>query len=78
VHLPQLVFFLFEGALIEPHESVGLELGAFGVELAVGVVFGFAVEVDHGFDSFLFPFHPWMLGLGLLNRHCEGSMHASR
>ena len=58
-----------ERALFQPHEGVGFEFGAFGAEFAVGAVVSLAVDVDHGFDGFLFAGYAWVLSFGLLGCH---------
>jgi hypothetical protein len=38
----------------------------------MGFVVGFAVDVDHGFDGFLFTNYSGMLGFGLFSGHFLG------
>jgi hypothetical protein len=58
---------LLEGALLQPHKSVGPEFGAFRAESIMGVVVGFAVDVYHGVDGFLFAGYAWMFRFCLLS-----------
>ena len=60
---------LLKRALFQSHEGVGLEFSAFRTKCTVGIMVGFAVDVDHGFDCFLFAGYAWVLSFGLLGCH---------
>lgn len=62
-------FFVLKRALVKAQKRVFFELYAFGAEFAVGFMVASAVDVYHVRDGFLFPFHPFVLGIGGLRLH---------
>ncbi len=59
---------LLKRAFVQTHMSVCQKFGAFGAEFAVGFMVGFAVNVDHVFDGFLFATYSRVFLFGLFNQ----------
>src|SRR5512136_1306004 len=53
-------FVFLERASVQTKSCIFDKFVALSTELLFPVVLGFAVDVNHGFDGFLFTSYPWM------------------
>ncbi len=57
-------FLFLKRTLVKAHERVDLEFFTFEAQFLIGAVVGFAVDVGHGLDGFLFASYAWVLRFG--------------